>query len=800
MIPVINDIDRLLQAAPFRLLNPNNADILLTPSASSFHVDAAGIPDIDSITVTATLIGLEGDISFSVQGAVLSDVTDKSATLTYASTAGGLVILTATVVSAGEEFTRSCVIPTLRDGVSGGGAKVVILTPSAQVFKINKAGDNDIASITLDAIGQNTSGTPNFTIPAGTATLSAGASSSQKILTFANMATDSVTIKVTLDGQTDQVTIIKVREGVDGIDAIAAVLSNESVTLTADAAGAVASLTGAVCTMHVYKGIADDSASWAYVYAPPSSAGGLAYTVDKNTITVTGFAAGVDVAFVDITASRVGFASITKRFSVSKSKAGAGGAGTVGDRGAGQYYATGSSWSDVVADMATPGSNMIGDQVTISNGTVTYTKRWDGDSWEVPGAYLGGDLFVEQGIHGSKLKVGTVEVRKPDGTLLLGVNGDFGGTVTARNLRVGTPDNIMPDPKFKDLAWWGRIGSAVGQFAEAGIITGWKGGASLYLAQNAGELSSDSQYFDLVPGATYRIEVQVGLSNDFNGRASVFLFIPGDRYYQMVDRDTGQRWADSHVVQLNAASPKGIITYATTYAIPASGTLSKGLIQIRNSHTIGNVEVGSVSITRVADGSLVGDGVLEARHIVGDTLDVLAAKLGMIELIGALFSGQTAYDTGVGLRLGTDIGDPYLSMRSASGKYFRVRPGTDTFEFNNVDIAGGRISQPSYDAFTYSVASEGDVSGPNGQLSSSVTLTVTGNNGPHSIVWSWSRLSGGIPSTPVFMDVGDGGRTASISATASNTTINVQISAVVTGIDGRTLTYNDTISLTFGTA
>ena len=423
MSAVLNDRDAILQAAATRIVNPKNADILLQQSAPGFHVNAAGAADVASITVSATLVGLEGAVSWSVQGATLTNVTDREATVTYANMQGSTAIVSASIVSSGEPFARSVVLATIQDGAPGSSAKTVKLTPSEQVFKISKAGANSPASITLTATGQNTAGTPSFTIPVGTATLTAGSSSAQKVLTFANMTSDQVTIEVTLDGQKDRVTIYKVREGQDGqpgADAVLGLLTNETVTLPAGSNGVVSSFSGAVCTMKMYQGAADDSANWAYAFAPASASNRLSYTTSGGTLTVTGMAANVDSTYVDITASRTGYASVTKRFTVTKSKAGA---SVTGARGAGQHYAVGSIWSDIAAQAACPGGPVVNDQVTISNGTVTYTKRWDGAAWNVPGAYLSGDLFVEGDINGSKLKVGTVEVRAKDGTPILTVGG-----------------------------------------------------------------------------------------------------------------------------------------------------------------------------------------------------------------------------------------------------------------------------------------------------------------------------------------------------------------------------------------
>uniref|UniRef100_UPI001C30336A hypothetical protein n=1 Tax=Achromobacter sp. GbtcB20 TaxID=2824765 RepID=UPI001C30336A len=60
MSAVLNDRDAILQAAATRIVNPKYADILLSQSAPAFHVTAGGTADVASITVSATLVGLEG--------------------------------------------------------------------------------------------------------------------------------------------------------------------------------------------------------------------------------------------------------------------------------------------------------------------------------------------------------------------------------------------------------------------------------------------------------------------------------------------------------------------------------------------------------------------------------------------------------------------------------------------------------------------------------------------------------------------------------------------------------------------
>ena len=248
MSTALNDRDAILQAAAVRVINPNNASILMSASTSLFHLNAAGDVDVPAITITATLIGLEGDVTFTVDGAALTGVTGKSAVVRYVDMTGPAAIITASLVAGGQTFAQSCIIGVVRDG----------------------------------------DGTP----------------------------------------------------------------------------------------------------------------------------------------------------------------------GAPGARGAGQYYAGGSAWSDGTANAVTPGDNVISDVVTISNGgTFAMTKRWDGSAWNAIGAVFDGSLFVTGSINGAALKAGTVEIRKPDGTLILGA----GGTLAAEAAAPGTKNseiavggrNLFPDGDFE---------------------------------------------------------------------------------------------------------------------------------------------------------------------------------------------------------------------------------------------------------------------------------------------------------------------------------------------------------------
>ncbi len=106
-----------------------------------------------------------------------------------------------------------------------------------------------------------------------------------------------------------------------GFGAITAVLSNEAHTVPTDSAGNNGNFTGCATTVTIYNGTTDDSANWTVAATP---AAGVTGSLVGKTYTVT--AMTVDTGYVDLVASRSGYASVTKRFTLTKSKGGATGA------------------------------------------------------------------------------------------------------------------------------------------------------------------------------------------------------------------------------------------------------------------------------------------------------------------------------------------------------------------------------------------------------------------------------------------------------------------------------------------
>jgi hypothetical protein len=216
-------------------------------------------------------------------------------------------------------------------GATGSPGKALTLSASSLTFKVDKAGGITPASINLTAMGSNLAGGSTAVFSASGGAVLTGTGDMRNI-TYGNMGSNSVTISVTKDGLSDSATIVRL---FDGIDTINGVLTNESHTLTADSSGNVISFAGAVCSLNIFNGITNDNANgWSFSKVDS----GVTSSIASNTVTITAMPAGTSSGYVDITATRSGYSSVTKRFTISKSLQG--NLGSQGPSGSSSYVAT----------------------------------------------------------------------------------------------------------------------------------------------------------------------------------------------------------------------------------------------------------------------------------------------------------------------------------------------------------------------------------------------------------------------------------------------------------------------------
>lgn len=312
-------------------------------------------------------------------------------------------------------------------GSAGTPAQFIRALPNSLVFRIAKDGTSTPSSVAVATTLQGISGTITWTTPDVPGHALNGQTGSSKTIYPRSVdpspnlgAANSLKVVATCAGFSDTFTLVKVFEG---SDAVTATLSNESHTVPTAADGSLPNFTGASCTMSVFIGATDDSTNWSYV----TSVSGVTIT-SPNTRTVTINGMSADVGYVDITASKATYSSITKRFTVARSKQGTiGNTGSAGTRGTRQLYLTNASYtaafgvaaykSAATAAIAsatagsTPTTPLTGDTVTFTNGTnytTTYTYNAGITDWQLPGVVIDGSLLVTGSVTTTAISVGTL--------------------------------------------------------------------------------------------------------------------------------------------------------------------------------------------------------------------------------------------------------------------------------------------------------------------------------------------------------------------------------------------------------
>jgi predicted phage tail protein len=411
---------------------------ILTVGASSqfFKVTASGATTPGTITVTAKGQNLGGSPVFQViAGTVTTAVggvltgTGNSRTIAFAEMTTDLVTIRVTWGSLTDEISlfrlydgsdaltailtnESHLVPADAAGVVSSYAGA---TGTMLIFKgATQLGAGTAPSVSFSIAGFTGFGPPAFAAP-GTS-VNGGAiqvdGSTGVYTVFGNLAADSGTVKVRATLSTGQVidrifSISKARAGVQGADGLTALLSNESHAVPVTWYGAVITLAGASTTMTIRRGQVDESALWSFSKADSA---GISSSISGNTVTVTAITA--DSAYIDITASRAGYPSFTKRFTVTRNREGT--RGTVQLSRAISF----NFWSDseALAAIAAAGyvDPILRDLVTLYNTAAGYseTRFFNGSGWSAIGQYLNGNLFVNGTIAGDKLIAGTVTADK----------------------------------------------------------------------------------------------------------------------------------------------------------------------------------------------------------------------------------------------------------------------------------------------------------------------------------------------------------------------------------------------------
>lgn len=415
---------------------------------------------VGSLTVEARYVDGESDTLAELPYQIYVGTTGYGTSETFDSTDIDDTLTLLLKNSTNGEVIDSLTLTDLTDGESAIGLS---MSSTAQAFKINQEGAISPSIITFTAQQQNSN---TETIWSTTPAVALSGTGNTKTMSAANFgANTSVEVNVQADGLTDIITVVKLIDGVDGENSVVGYLTNEVHVLPAGANGTVTSYDGASGIFKVFEGITDVSDQYEYqeyagsglLWDDPSkvSIGSIGGNYQLGTGALPD---NIDTGYVVFSAARVGYPTLYKTFSVSKSKQGEQGQSIQGERGAGQFYGSTNetSWTstvDAIADAATAGSNIISDRVTISNIPANYveTRYWNGSNWTAGGTVIDGNLVVNAEAIINKLSANYIQADKIDVTTINLKEANWGTSVSiysvesAFGLALFDMDTTLPD-------------------------------------------------------------------------------------------------------------------------------------------------------------------------------------------------------------------------------------------------------------------------------------------------------------------------------------------------------------------
>ena len=360
------------------LVNENqtiSCDSAGTPIAGQFNLNSelavfrgtTKLTSADGVVwskVAGSEIGMASTIVTTTGAITVTGISATSASSTYraAVTVGGVTT----------NFDKTFTLNKSNNGATGStgtNARSVDLTTTSQSFAYNASGTTPSPSTaTVTATAQNTSGDVYYEFFIGIT--SQGAPSLTNTYTYTpNAAFTSMPQQITVKIReglstnpilaTDVMSMIGIKPGANGTNAVSGLLTNESSVVPADSSGTVASFTTAGGTFLVFDGVTSKTGDAAVTYSVVSgTAVGVSISIATTGVyTVTGMSADSGTATIRAVYNGV---TIDKIYSIAKSKAGATGA-----TGAAVFVAT------VYRQIASAPTTPTGGSYNFSTNTLT---------------------------------------------------------------------------------------------------------------------------------------------------------------------------------------------------------------------------------------------------------------------------------------------------------------------------------------------------------------------------------------------------------------------------------------------
>jgi hypothetical protein len=369
------------------------ATLSLSFTSQAFTYDASNtaVPSSQTITFTANLSGgLTGTATFvctlyNSAGTSLGTVTlggsGNTRTLTNTQFLSLGAAQNAVVVASLSGYSDTATVVKLKDGATGAASITGLLSNESTTVSADSAGTvSDFSTAggtfrvwngTADVTG--TTGPVTYSVngtPTGGLSISIA---STGIYTVTALTADhgTATLRAVYGGVTiDKLfDISKSKSGAAGTSTIVLNLVPETSTVPADSTGYVASYSTAVTTIAVMNGNTDDTSLWALSV---TSGPGVTASLISNQASISDMTS--DTGYVQVTATRSGFTTLTKRFNVVKARS----AGTSAGAQAPGFSAFATGSSPAIAGIQFRSDGTVGIR---QNKATTYTTS---GNWFVP--------------------------------------------------------------------------------------------------------------------------------------------------------------------------------------------------------------------------------------------------------------------------------------------------------------------------------------------------------------------------------------------------------------------------------
>jgi hypothetical protein len=530
---------------------------------------------------------------------------------------------------------------TIAKAKVGSSAKTLVLTATSQTMTYNAAGAASPASqtITFTAVGQNLSGSNTMSCTLydaagaslGSATLGGTAGATTRTLTNTLFSTAAyAVVTCTWDGLTDTMSVVRLKDGASGKDAIVGFLTNEATIVATANDGTGATFGSAGGTFKVFDGITDKTGTTGPVtYSVVSSSGVTISIATTGVYSITAMSADNGTATLRAV---YGGVTIDKVYSIAKSKAGAkGDPGSAGIRGSRTYYialsGSTATYSDSLATSTATvdGGPILNDVVTQYNDSVGFSQTkflsaigaGPTYTWSVVNAVVDGNLLVKGSVGAQHLAANSIQT--------------YHMKVTGRGRA------LNDDPACSDITAWGVTKSASTSNTPLVVASVADGKVGQTVLRATGGIQFWSRNVQVEAGRKYRLGYYARRPDSTGGGACfgrVYFFNAAGTLLDAVGAN--------YIVNIDGGGNLeawGIAASWTKfegYIVAPVGAVTASIFMHANWNTPGGVtEFQELKLEEYIDGLLLVEGTVQARHIDSRGLSIKDANGNVILAAGS---------------------------------------------------------------------------------------------------------------------------------------------------------------------